>query len=135
MNYKKSLEEFYKDLKTKTDKYKGLKKFTEDDNLVVPYIKFDKMFHYNEFAGRQIKNTDFIISEALQTVKFKMDNKGGSLKSEAALMLATSALNPEPKEYRYFEYTKPFVLFLKEQDKEIPYFIVHFTNADLFEKP
>lgn len=133
-NDKKTLEEFYKDLNEKTKNYNGNKYFTDDDNLKVPYIKFDKMFHYNEFVGRQIKNSDFMITEAIQTVKFKMDNKGGSLKSEVAVV-GTNMAAPSLKDYRYFEYDKPFVLFLKEKDKSVPYFIVHFVNADLFEKP
>ena len=134
-NDKKSLEDFYENLKEKSANYNGSIRLSNNDTLKVPFIKFNKMFYYNEFAGRQIKNSDFIITEAIQTVKFKMDNKGGSLKSEAVMQMATTALPSKPPEIRHFDFDKPFVLFLKEKDKNVPYFIVHFVNADLFEKP
>ncbi len=132
-NDKKNLEEFYKDLNTKQKAYEGNKNLTKEDSLKVPFIKFDRMFCYNEFSGRQIKDSDFMITQALQTVKFNLNNKGGSLKSEAAIVLMRLA---QPTEIaREFNFDKPFVLFLKEKDKNLPYFIASFQNAELFEKP
>lgn len=128
-----TLEENYKILNKKTENYKGDRAFLDEDSLMVPNINFNALYKYDEFKGKRIKNSDFMIDTAIQTVKFKLDNKGGSLKSEAAIVLTTCAL-PEEKEYRDFIFNKPFILFLKEKDKNVPYFIAEFKNAELFEK-
>lgn len=128
----KTFEEFLKDMTDKTAAFNGDKAFSEDDTIKIPYTKFDKMFEYNELANKPIEGTDYVIDGAVQTVKFNMDNKGGSLKSEAALMMKMS-LRPDFSG-RAFNFDKPFVLFLKEKDKDIPYFMVNFKNAELFVK-
>lgn len=131
-NDDKSLEEYFKDLNKKTEKYEGSKIFEEEDSLKVPFIKFDEIFSYNELRGKKIKGTDYVIDSAIQTAKFKLDNKGGSLKSEAAI--ATCKAMPIMSG-RKFEFNKPFILFLIEKNKKVPYFITKFNNASLFEKP
>lgn len=129
----KTLEANYKDLIKKTKNYEGNTSFEKEDNLTVPYINFNTMYQYKDFMGKKIKNSDFLIGNALQTVKFKLNNKGGSLKSEAAIQLMKSAL-PTHEMSRHFVFDKKFIMFLKEKDKKVPYFIVEFNNAELFEK-
>lgn len=129
----KTFEEFLKDLNDKAAAFSGNKAFEDGDTLKVPYIKFDTMFQYNELTGKPVEGTDYIIDGAIQTVKFNMDNKGGSLKSEAALIMRMS-LRPEISGRR-FNFDKPFVLFLKEKNQTVPYFAANFKNAALFEKP
>ena len=62
------------------------------------------------------------MGQALQTIKFKLDNKGGSLKSEAAIGLMKTALPIADEKQRHYNFDKRFVLFLKEKDKEKPYY-------------
>ena len=64
-----------------------------------------------------------MIYKAMQTIQFEIDNKGGKVKSEAAIDMAkaTSAILDEPMVARHFDFDDTFVLFLKEQDKDMPY--------------
>ena len=63
----------------------------------------------------------------MQTVDFKMDNKGVKLKSEAALIMKMS-LRPTPKEARKFYFNDTFVLYLIEKDK--PYFALRVADVE-----
>lgn len=127
-----SLEEYFNKLNKKKESYKGEVKLHHGDLLKVPFINFNRMFEYNELTGKKIKGTNFTITGAIQTAKFKLDNKGGTLKSEGALIMRMS-LMPEIKG-RHFFFDKPFVLFLKETDKTLPYFIMEVKNAELLEE-
>lgn len=108
--------------------------FTSKDVLIVPEIDVDKTISYDSLCGKRIVDTDYVISQALQTIKFKMNNKGGSLKSEAAITVMRTALLPEPTTPRFLLFDKPFVLFLKEQGKDKPYFAMKILNTDYLVK-
>ena len=60
-----------------------------------------------------------------------MDNKGAKLKSEAAMSVAKTSLDPEAKiildNYYYFD--RPFVIFLKEKGKDKPYFAARINDG------
>ncbi len=96
--------------------------FTEKDVLQIPDITVDETISYNDLCGKKIQGTDYVISQALQTIKFKMDDKGGSLKSEAAIAVMRTALTPPVKNPRFFLFNKRFILFLKEANKDKPYY-------------
>jgi hypothetical protein len=41
----------------------------------------------------------------------------------------------KPKiEHRYFYFDKPYVMFLKEADKDLPYFAAQISDITLFQK-
>ena len=123
----KSLDELYKNLTKKSEKNEI--KFGYDDNLRVPFIAVDKEVTYDSLCDKQIKNTNFIISQAIQTVKFNMDNKCGKLKSEAAMTVKSSAMITPPVIRNYY-FDKKFVLFMKEENKPKPYFALKVKNTD-----
>jgi len=127
-----TLEEYFNKLNKNEKSFKGNKKLVEGDFLKVPFIKFNKMFSYDELTNKKIKGTDFTIDGAIQTAKFSLDNKGGKLKSEAALIMRMS-LAPI-KQGRNFYFDKPFVLFLKEEGKQTPYFVMYVKNGELLEE-
>ncbi len=105
-------------------------KFSKKDTLLIPDMDVNKTISYNELTGRQIENTNYVISQALQTIQFKLDNKGGSLKSEAIITIMKTSLNPEVEEPRHFLFDKPFVLFLIEEGKDKPYYAMYAENTD-----
>lgn len=105
-------------------------KFSKKDTLLIPDMDVNKTISYNELAGRQIENTNYVISQALQTIQFKLDNKGGSLKSEAIITVMKTSLMPEVEEPRHFLFDKPFVLFLIEEGKDKPYYAMKVENTD-----
>lgn len=111
------------DMNKKQMKYKGNPKFAKADELKVPNIKFFEEKVFEELTNRRIMGTNMVINQAMETIKFDMNNKGVKLKSEAAMTIMTTALNPEdmvPPRYFYFDDT--FVIFLKEKEKTKPYF-------------
>ncbi len=128
----KKFEEYFKDLDAKSSAFDGDTAFQKEDSIKIPVVKIDEMFEYKELEHKPIKGTDYIIDSAVQTVEFKMDNKGGSLKSEAGLIMRMS-LAPEIKG-RDFIFNNSFVLMLKEKDKSAPYFIADFKTPAFFEK-
>jgi len=104
-----------------------------DDIVKVPYIDINRTITYDELCGKQVIGTDKMIGQAIQTIKFKMDNKGGTLKSEAAIVMLKTALGPTSL-YREFDFSKPFVMFLKEVGKDKPYFAARIENTEYLVK-
>lgn len=133
-NSNKTFKDLYKDLTKKSSKYRGNKKFIAGDQLKVPYMSVKDSVNYKELCNKEILNTDRLyISQALQTVDFNMDNKGVRLKSEAALDVAFMSMPVTVKEKgRNFFFNDTFVLFMKENGKELPYFALRANDMDLY---
>lgn len=132
----KNFDEVYKYLENKTNKFDEEKEFTEDDTLKVPNIKFDVLKKYNELIGKTFNSDDGKsreISEALQTIRFEIDNEGGKIKSEAIIAVKTSAIIAT-EEKRHFNYNDTFYLMLREKGKNKPYFMVKVDNMNLFQE-
>ena len=87
--------------------------FKNDDKFLAPFIDIKQLISYDDFAGKEIKGTDYKIAKAIESVEFSLDNKGAKLKNEAMIMMETCALRPDVQQ-RYFYFDKPFVLFIKE---------------------
>jgi len=102
--------------------------FENTDSIKIPFINIDETISYNELCNKKIKDSSYIISQALQTIKLEMDNKGGKLKSEAAIVMMKAAL-PVMKNPRNFFFDKPFVMFLKEESKNKPYFAMRVSDT------
>ena len=83
-------------------------------------IKIKEDISYDELCNREIKGYEEYISQAIQTIDFELDNYGGYVKSEAVIETQRGILSDSINGFK-FEYTDEFVLFLKEEDKEIPY--------------
>ena len=69
--------------------------------------------------------------DAIQNINFNLNETGGKLTSEAAVQdIRLSAT----MDARYFYYTDNFILFLKEKDKEKPYFALRINNTDFLKE-
>lgn len=123
----KSFNELYKEIEEKSKSFDGEKKFVDGDYLKIPYMEVDTIISYEELCGKTIKGTNGVyIEKALQNVKFSLNEKGGSLISEATIQDVTLGTSD-----RYFTFHKPFVIFMKEENKERPYFALKIDNTDL----
>jgi len=131
-NDNKNLNDLYWDMMKKYRTSTSNPRFTENDELKVPLINFKEKKEFNELCNKQIKGTDFIITKALETVEFKMDNKGVKLKSEAAMSMRCLALLPGAEEHRKFYFDNSYVMFLQENDK--PYFAMKVKDAKKLQK-
>lgn len=130
----KTFDKLYSDMFMKKVYYDGSSKFNADDELKIPNISLYREKSFDELCNHKIKGSDMIISKALETIDFKMDNEGVKLKSEAAIAVTTSALIPEKQEPRKFYFNDTFVLFLQEADKMKPYFALRVDDVSLINK-
>jgi hypothetical protein len=117
--------------------YKESKYFRSADTLKVPNIKFNKMHQYNELCNKIIKGTDGLyFSEALETLQFEMDNKGGKVKSEAIIITSNEvkAVQEEKPMPRHFNFDKTFAMFLIDSNKNDPYMALRIKDLEEFQK-
>jgi len=120
----KTLKAVYEELIIKTNNFNGDKKFTSKDILKIPNINFKtkKEFKHLENIEFYFINVDeYIIKKALQTISFELDSKGGKIKSEAGMSVKNKSAKVEEIKRR-FVLDSSFVLFLKEKNKDLPYF-------------
>lgn len=126
-----TFEELYREMLQKEKMYTGSKEFGTNDEIKIPYIELEKDINYNELCNREIKDCGIYIDKAIQSVKFSLTEKGGNLVSEAINSGTVESLIDFDS--RKFYFTDTFVLFLKEKDKEKPYFAL-MVNSDEFLK-
>ena len=128
----------YNNLLEKTNKFKGNNKFTKNDYLKVPNINLNKKREYTELCEKRFLNAsdnECYISKAIQTIQLDMNKSGGKIKSEAIIEMyeTTTAFDPNPVTYRYFYFNDEFTMFLKEKNKDLPYFAANIEDITLFQ--
>lgn len=129
---KKSFNKQYEEVKKKMNEYKGRRELGKNDELRVPYINVDTIINYEELCGKTIKRQNGLyIRSALQNVKFRLNEQGGNIISEAAIMASYNSFEDAPPMHFFFDDT--FVLFIKEKDKEQPYMSLNVDNTDVLE--
>ena len=124
----KSFEENYQEMLEKQTQYTGDKKWNRIDILNIPFIKINDEINYYELCGRMIKGTNWYIRQAIQTIDFELNNYGGSVKSEALIEALKEVLFEKGIE---FIYNDDFILYLKEEDKDKPYFALKVDDTDI----
>lgn len=131
-NDDKTFDKYYAELNDKTAKYSGDKNFVKNDTLTIPDIKLYQETSFNELEGHQIVGTNMQIDKTIETVDFRMNNKGVKLKSEAAIMLRCMSL--APSEGRDFTFNNNFVLFLIEKNQNTPYYAMKVSDVAAINK-
>lgn len=131
-NDDKTFDKYYAELNDKTAKYIGEKNFVKNDTLTIPDIKLYQETSFNELEGHQIVGTNMQIDKTIETVDFRMNNKGVKLKSEAAIMLRCMSL--APREGRDFTFNNNFVLFLIEKNQNTPYYAMKVSDVAAINK-
>lgn len=130
--YKTNSQESFENLFAYITQQENNAEFGNEDKLSIPDIRIDNTIEYPELCGKKIKGTDKVISQAIQTIKFNMDNKGGSLKSEAALV--TMRMSISHQKARHYNFNDKFVMFLKEANKDLPYFAARIEDTEFLVK-
>lgn len=131
-NDDKTFDKYYAELNDKTAKYSGDKNFVKNDTLTIPDIKLYQATSFNELEGHQIVGTNMQIDKTIETVDFRMNNKGVKLKSEAAIMLRCMSL--APRDGRDFTFNNNFVLFLIEKNQNTPYYAMKVSDVAAINK-
>lgn len=124
-----NFNEIYENMNNEANKYTGSKSFKSVDEFKAPNLTYNEEREYTELANKPFKTADSIyvtaeIKKAVQTIKFSLDEKGGEIKSEAAIdmVATTSESKPKEDEPRYFYVDDTFTIFLREKGKSQPYF-------------
>lgn len=120
---RKDFNETYNKILELENIYEDSNEFRKDDILIIPYINLNCLINYDELCGKEIKGSDGIfIANAIQSIEFSMNPKGGELFSMSSIQ--TDSLSAPPMKARKFNFCEPCYLFIKEKDKEKPYFAV-----------
>ncbi len=130
-----TFQNIYDTMMQKTNQYTGSKFLNSSDELKVPYLDFNILRDYTELENKEFPLFDGktgSILKAIQTIQFSLDEKGGKIKSEAAMMAYSSKLTSE--EARLFYLDDTFALFLREKGKSIPYFAGRIEDITKFQQ-
>ncbi len=114
----------YNEIMENAEKYTGSHSFSEQDTLQVPNISLNIIENIDDLTGRGFlysDGTEHEITQAMQSIQFELDEKGGAIKSEAGMMVDKLAIN-DNEEKREFIVDNTFTIFLKENNKDLPYF-------------
>ena len=130
-----TFNEIYSNMNQKIASYSGNSRMGSEDDFKAPMIDIKYMREYDEFKNQIFLTADgeeMVISDALQTVEFILNEKGGKVKSEAAIGTKSSAMpDEEPPKRLYLNDT--FALFLKEAGKDKPYLAAKITDITKFQ--
>ena len=131
----KTFKEIYKNMMKKEKEYDGIKSFGEEDKFKAPKLKFNKKREYTELTEKKFETADpnhplMQIEKAIQTIQFEINEKGGKVKSEAGIAVKEMSLQVEEPREMYLDDT--FALFLKEEEKDTPYFAAKITDVSKF---
>lgn len=115
-------------------KDKKIHEFNDKDNFMMPKIDFNVLREYDELENKEIVTLDgiYTIEKAIQSVKFSLDEKGGKVKSEAGMDVIYESSSVE--KYRNFYVNDTFALFLKESNKDKPYFALRVDDISKFQQ-
>lgn len=110
----------------------------DEDVLLVPNLswKIEHRFKEVEGADKRLLNEGHAhsprwIDYTLQIIEFKLDRSGAELKSRARVQEEESA-KAEP---RRFIFDRPFLIVMKKQGAERPFFVMWVENAELLCRP
>lgn len=131
----KTFNEIYSNMNNEAKNYTGNRNFEKEDKFKAPMINFNVKKEYTELQNKSFydfEDKEYVIEKAIQTINFKLDEKGGRIKSEAAIDNKTTAL-PVVSEPRYFNIDNTFAIFLKEENKELPYFAARIDDITKYQ--
>lgn len=109
--------------------------FGSNDTLIVPVLNFDLRREYRELKGKKIITSgplqDSPVIAALQTIRFRLDERGVLLKSAAAMAAKCAASKDDPRSYVF---DAPFLILLERRSATQPYLAVWVDNPELLAK-
>ncbi len=101
-----------------------------EESLVVPIIELNVQREYTELERRLLTNPKWsttYLAVAEQGIRFRLDEKGARLESDAAALPA-STTREKPSQYIF---DKPFLLYLKRKSCDEPYLAIWVETPEL----
>ena len=124
--------DIYNEILNEAKNYEGSYRFNEYDELKIPHIKFDLKEEIEEVENKPFlfaDGTEWEIYKAIQTIQFELDEKGGKIKSEAAIAMKENAIMVAD-EPRNLYVDEAFTIFLVEEGRELPYLAARISDID-----
>ncbi len=103
-------------------------KLGDNDKLYIPNININEQIEYNQLCNKKIKNSKIVISKAIDDIQFVLNNKGAQLRNEAVIEAVEMSL-PIAGRGTVYDFSKPFVLYMVEKDKQQPYFAIKIKDT------
>jgi hypothetical protein len=113
----------------------------DDEPVEIPVLNFDVTRKYGEIIGRVITTPippeltgikEYQIGEAMQNIRFRLDEKGAILKSDATIIATpTSVASPGGRVPRRFVCDGPFLVLMAREGAATPYFAAWIESAEL----
>ncbi len=131
-----NFKEIYNEVNNKKEAFSGDVYLQEKDRLKIPNISINEKRNYEELTDKEFSTKDgnvMTIVEAIQTIKFELDNTGGEVKSESIMDVKEEALVIDTSKPRHFYFTDEFTLFLKESGKDLPYLALQISDMSLYQ--
>jgi hypothetical protein len=141
----KTFDEIWENAMERADKATAeeTRPLDDDESFLCPNIDIDLAREYKEWEGGTLALTDakgnqtpYTIAQALQTLKLSLDNEGGEVKSEAAIVALKAAGTPFADTTRHFDYSDTFALFVRDGnagDDARPYVAVLVDDITMFQ--
>ena len=130
----KKFNEYYADIKEKTQDFDGSQFFGRYDRLKIPDMKLYQITSFEDIEGKNVVDSNLRIDKTLETVDFRMNNEGVKLKSEAIMVVGCTAMPGPPPKIRKFYFNDKFVLFLIEKGKTVPYYAMRVSDVEALNK-
>ncbi|WP_321424620.1 hypothetical protein [uncultured Bacteroides sp.] len=111
--------------------------FNEDDNIIIPKIKFNIETNYPTLEGKLFKSNQqsYLIKEAMQRTAFTLDEYGAQIESESEITtLSAMEEEKEKPQPKHLIFNKPFFIMLKKTHSKNPYFAMWVANSELMIK-
>lgn len=130
--------DIYKNMNKQADLYTGSKSFGNEDTFKAPCLQINLKKNYDEICNKEFRTNNSkipvaIIVKAMQTVKFSLDEKGGEVKSEAAIEMKDNCVVGVENNLRNFAVDDTFTLFLREEGKDMPYFAMNVDDISIYQ--
>jgi hypothetical protein len=106
----------------------------EDERVMIPVLNFDVTRSYDEITNIPCTTRNSpvaYIASAKQNIRFRLDEKGAVLKSDAAILAPRGLPPPKKTEPRQFICDGPFLVLLQRADADTPYFAAWIDNPEL----
>jgi hypothetical protein len=109
--------------------------FLATESLALPKLTLSVEREYNEIVGPDIIiiGTDLFISGARQIIKFRLDETGAVIESEAVIIGDNGHTPHIPAGNRNFIFDRPFLIYLIERDADQPYFAAWIENTEFMD--
>lgn len=104
-----------------------IERLGNDNYLAITKLNLSILHTYNEIENKELISNDmkkFLIKVPVQGIKLNLDETGSKLMSRPILNVT----------YACFYITDHFIIYLKNKNEELPYFIAYIANDELLKR-